>query len=77
MHDVTYVYYFPDDSNHNFYFQNKIIKCLLYVILIDNDSASFLFVFICLLDRVVTETHARELIFEIALIQNLMRKIQT
>ena len=71
------VYYFPADSNHGIYFQNKIIKCLLYVILIDNDSASFLFVFICLLDRVVTETHARELIFEIALIQNLMRKIQT
>lgn len=27
----------------------------------------FLFVFICLLDRVMTETHASELIFKVAL----------
>ena len=29
MHYVTDVYYFPDDSNHNFYSQNKIIKYLI------------------------------------------------
>lgn len=60
-------YYFPDDSNHGIYFQNKIIKCLLFLILIDHDGASFLFVFICRLDRVMTETHASELIFKVAL----------
>ena len=41
---------FLDNDTHDIYAQNKIIKCLPYLLLTDTDSESLLFVFVCQLN---------------------------
>lgn len=67
IYDVIDIFCFPDDGTQDIYSQNKIIKCLSYLILADTDGASFLFIFVYQLDCEITETSARELIFKILL----------
>ena len=65
----------PDDSTQDSHFQNKITKCLPYLILTDTDIASFLFVFVCQLKFAITETRAKELTFKIALDSKIRERL--
>ena len=75
IYDVIDVFYFLDDDTQDIYSQNKTIKCFSYLILTDTDSASLLFVFVYQLDCEITETSARELIFEIVLDSKIRERL--
>ena len=66
-YDVIDVFCFSDVGTQEIYSQNKIIKCLPYLIPTYTDSTSFFFVSVCQLDCEITKTRARELIFEIVM----------
>ena len=65
IYDVLPVFGFPDDATRDIYWQNKIIKRLLYLLLPGTDSASFQFVFACELNYAISEENIRQMLFEI------------
>ena len=67
IYDMTDGFSFPVDTTRDLYSQNEIIKCLLYSLFTDTDSATLQLVFLCQLNCVIREKNARQLLFEIIL----------
>ena len=69
------LYRFPGENTLDIYVQNKITKCLSYLMLTDTNRTSFLFLFDYHSDCRITERHAREIIFNITLISKLKERL--
>ena len=69
------VFMFPDSVLQETYNHKQIKKCLLSQNLTDTDSTSLKFVFICYQSCILTETEARNLIFEIMLKSKLRERL--
>ena len=67
VYDIIDVFSFPDDELKEIYNRHDIIKVFIYLILTDTDSCSLQFTFINKLTSSITESKARDLIFEILL----------
>ena len=57
------------------YAKNNIIKCCLYLNMVDTDSCSFFIVFICKVECLIKESKARNLIFEILLETEIQKRL--
>ena len=55
VYDIIDVFGFPKEHVKDIFAKNDIIKCHLYLILIDTGSASIFFVFLCDIHCSVTE----------------------
>ena len=65
VYSVADVFCFPSPKVINIYQRNDIIKRFLYLLLIDTDSCSLQFMFVCKLSSTISEKKSRDLIFEI------------
>ena len=72
VYDLIDVFMFPDQTTKSIYQKYKVKKCYLYQNLTDTDSTSILFVFICDLNMNVDVVTARNIIFEVFLIQKFL-----
>ena len=67
VYDLIDVFMFPNQEIQEIYQTYQVEKCYLYQKLIDKDSTSVFFVFICNLKCSVSEEKARNIIFEVLL----------
>ena len=65
VYDLIDVFMFPNQEIQEIYQTYQVEKCYLYQNLIDKDSTSVFFVFICNLKCSVSEEKARNIIFEV------------
>ena len=75
FYDVIDVFALPKEQVRGIYDQNDIIKCLIYTILTENNSASLFFVFFYKIDCFLTENLCRKLIFEILTESKLLERL--
>ena len=61
IYDMIDTFAIPDNFARDVYFQNKMIKCISYLILSDTDNGLFMLIFICELDCSMTEEGSRKL----------------
>ena len=66
VYDLIDVFSFPTEEVKRIYGLYSIIKCHLYLNLIDNDSRSIFFNFICKKECNIKESESRKLFFEIS-----------
>ena len=65
VYNLINVFTFPDDVVKKIYEKNEIQKCFFFQNLIDTDSTSLFFIFICKLLCYINEKTARNIIFEV------------
>ena len=67
---------FPNNVTKKIYDQHKVQKCYLYQNLMDTDSTSIFFVFICELGCPVDERKSRQIIFEVMIKSELFNRLE-
>ena len=65
VYNLINVFTFPDDVVKKIYEKNEIQKCFFFQNLIDTDSTSLFFIFICKLLCYINEKTARNIIFKV------------
>ena len=69
------VFYFPDQVVQEIYKKYSIEKCFLYQNLIDTDSISLFFIFICNLNCSVSEKDSRKILFEVMIASKIFKRL--
>lgn len=59
VYNVIDVFCFPSKEVKEIYQQNAIIKCFVYLFLVDTDSWSLQFIFVCKLNSTISEKESR------------------
>ena len=75
-YDLIDVFLFPNREIKKIYKKYKINTCYLYQNLTDTDSTSVFFVFICDLDRSISEDKARDIIYEVMIESKIFDRLE-
>ena len=76
VYNLIHVFMFPNNVTKKIYDQHKVQKCYLYQNLMDTDSTSIFFVFICELGCPVDERESRQIIFEVMIKSELFNRLE-
>ena len=76
VYNLIHVFMFPNNVTKKIYDQHKVQKCYLYQNLMDTDSTSLFFVFICELGCPVDERESRQIIFEVMIKSELFNRLE-
>ena len=75
VYDVVAIFVFPNKQVKDIFTKNDIIKCHLYLILTDTESASMFVVFVWDIHCPITEAKGIELIFRILTNSKLLERL--
>ena len=75
VYDLIDVFMFPNNVTKKIYEQYKVQKCYLYQNLMDTDSTSVFFVFICELGCAVDKRKSRQIIFEVMIKSKIFSRL--
>ena len=75
VYDLIDVFMFLNQDVQKIYQKYKINKCYLYQNLLDTDSTSLFFIFICDLNCCIKESDSRNIIFEVMITSKVFDRL--